>query len=75
MEKEIKLPFPCDVYDDEPREISNPYTGQSCMLTPEAIAVYDTIRGAEMMGIYKVVRKGLDWFRQHYAREYMILLD
>ena len=75
MEKEIKLPFPVEILDDEPREISNPYTGESCMLTPGAIAVYDTIKGAEMMGIYKVVRKGLDWFRQHYAKEYMILLD
>ena len=45
------------------------------ILTPEAIAVYDTIKGAEMVGLWKVVRKGLDWFRRHYAREYMILLD
>ena len=75
MEKEIKLPFPVEILDDEPREISNPYTGESCMLTPGAIAVYDTIKGAEMLGIYKVVRKGLDWFIKNYTKEYMILLD
>jgi len=28
-----------------------------------------------LIGDYKTVRKGLDWFRKHYAREYMILLD
>jgi len=75
QQKEIKLPFPVSIYDAEPQEISNPYTGESCMLTPAAIAVYDTIRGAEMVGLFEVVRKGLDWFRQHYAKEYMILLD
>jgi len=45
------------------------------MLTPEAVAVYDTIRGCEMFGDYKKVRKGLDWFRKHYPAEYMVLLD
>ena len=73
--KKIKLPFPVTIMDDEPMEVKNPYTGEGCMLTPEAIAVYDTIKGAEMVGLWKVVRKGLDWFRRHYAREYMILLD
>ena len=72
---EVKLPFPCEVWDDEPKTIKNPYTGEACTLTPEAIAVYDTIKGAEMMGLFKVVEKGLDWFKRYYAKEYMILLD
>ena len=40
-----------------------------------AVAVYDTVRGCEMLGDYKGLRKGLDWFRQHFPAEYMILLD
>ena len=24
---------------------------------------------------WSTVRKGLDWFRQHFAKEYMVLLD
>jgi len=45
------------------------------MLTPEAAAVYDTINGAELIEDYKTVRKGLDWFRKYFPKEYMILLD
>ena len=71
----IELPFDCQVMDSEPQEISNPYTGESCMLTPEAIAVYDTLKGAEMFGLHSVTRKGLNWFRKYYPKEYMILLD
>jgi hypothetical protein len=45
------------------------------VLTPEAIAVYDTIKGCEMIGDYKMMEKGLRWFRQYFPAEYMILLD
>lgn len=71
----MKLPFDCTIMDDEPVEVRNPFSGDSCMLTPEAVAVYDVVMGANLIGDYKTVRKGLDWFRKHYAREYMILLD
>ena len=46
--KRIKMPFDCVIMDKESKEIANPYTGQKVLLTPEAIAVYDTIKGAEM---------------------------
>ncbi len=72
---ERKLPFDCMVFDKEPVEVKNPFSGQSCMLQPDAVAVYDCIAGANMMGDYKTVRKGLDWFRKHFPQEYMILLD
>ena len=75
QETKIKLPFDCQVIDKEPQEVKNPFTGESCILTPEAIAVYDTLKGAEMIGLWDTVRAGLDWFRKHYPREYMILLD
>jgi hypothetical protein len=71
----MKLPFDCTIMDSEPVEVRNPFSGESCMLTPEAVAVYDVVMGANLIGDYKTVRKGLDWFRKHYAREYMILLD
>ena len=70
-----KLPFPIDLMDSEPVEVTNPFSGAKCMLTPTQVSVYDVIRGAEMLGAYSIVRKGLDWFRKHYAEEYYILLD
>jgi hypothetical protein len=70
-----KLPFECVVLDKEPQLVSNPFSGESVMLEPDAIAVYDTIMGAQAFGQYQVVRKGLDWFRKHFPKEYMVLLD
>jgi hypothetical protein len=71
----MKLPFDCMVLDKEPVEVTNPFSGDSCVLTPEAVAVYDTIKGCEMMGDYRMVRKGLEWFREFFPKEYMVLLD
>jgi hypothetical protein len=71
----MKLPFDCVIMDTEPVEVSNRFGGGSCMLTPEAVAVYDTIMGSELIGDYKKMQKGLDWFRRNYPKEYMILLD
>ena len=67
-------PFDCIVLD-EPETITNPFSGESVLLDPVAVAVYDTIMGAQQFGQYQTVRKGLDWFRRFYPREYMILLD
>lgn len=72
---ERKLPFDCMVFDKEPVEVKNPFSGQSCILEPDAVAVYDCISGANMMGDYKTVRAGLNWFRKYFPNEYMILLD
>lgn len=71
----MKLPFDCTIMDDEPVEVRNPFSGDSCTLTPEAVAVYDVVMGANLIGDYKTVQKGVAWFRKHYPREYMILLD
>ena len=67
-------------------QLVSPYSGQVATLQPTAVAVYDSIKGAEMlanqMGIddgghelWKTVREGLDWFIKHYPEEYMVLLD
>jgi len=71
----VKLPFDCMVLDKNPVEVKNPFSGESCMLTPEAVAVYDTIKGCEMVGDYDMVAKGLDWFAENFPSEYMVLLD
>ena len=69
------LPFDCVVMDKEPVEVQNPFSGEKVMLTPEAVAVYDTIKGAEMLGKTDTLQKGLDWFAKNYPKEYMVLLD
>jgi hypothetical protein len=71
----VKLPFDCVIYDAEPALVRNPFSGEGVVLTPEAIAVYDTIKGCEMIGDYKMMEKGLRWFRQYFPAEYMVLLD
>ena len=70
----IELPFKCHV-GDEPETVSNRFTGEKVELQPDAVAVYDTIIGAERFGMWGIVIAGLDWFRTHYPKEYMILLD
>jgi hypothetical protein len=71
----MKLPYKGMMIGTESERISNPYTGESITLTPQAVAVYDTLKGAERMGLHRVVEQGLDWFKQYYPAEYMVLLD
>ena len=72
--KSIKLPFECMV-GTESEKITNPFSGQSITLSPEAVAVYDTIMGCQLIGDYRTMQKGLDWFRRYHAEAYMVLLD
>ena len=80
--KEPNPPFPVEIIDTKPVEVANPYSGQKVTLQPTAIAVYDCIKGAEMMAEgdfddkhLDTVRKGIEWFQMHYPKEYMVLLD
>jgi len=75
METERKLPFDCIIMDKEPVEVANPFSGEKVMLEPDAVAVYDTIMGAELLEDFATSSKGKDWFRKHFPDEYMILLD
>ena len=68
-------PFEVEIMDKEPVEVANPYSGEKVMLEPIAVAVYDCIKGAEMMENADLMQKGIDWFREHYPKEYMVLLD
>ena len=88
--KTIKLPFADADYSNpfEMETVSNPFSGESIAMPKFAVAVYDVIMGSNLiaerydqthgMGSspdWKLVRKGLDWFRQYFAKEYMVLLD
>ena len=68
-------PFPVEVIDTKPAEVANPFSGEKVILEPIAVAVYDCIKGAEMIEDFDIVEKGIDWFQKHYPKEYMVLLD
>ena len=84
--KEQKLPkwFDGELYEVGD-EVRNPYSGEKIELTAVELSMYDFVMGATMiyeMGglstdgkILKDLRKGLDWFRKHNAKAYMVLLD
>ena len=71
----IKKPFECVVIDTEPQEVQNPYSKDTITLTPVEVAVYDTIKGAEMFGKWDIVQQGVDWFVQNNINAYKVLLD
>ena len=71
----MKLPFDDLIVGDKSEKITNQFSGESVELKPEAVAVYDLIKGAEMLGLWETMNKGLDWFAENYPKEYMILLD
>lgn len=63
------------IYDTEPVDVKNPFSGESFTLTPEEVAVYDYLKGCEMIGDHKGLRKGIDWFIDNNTEAYMALLD
>ena len=89
--KTIKLPFKDADYGTDPYEmetVTNPFSGQSIAMPKFAVAVYDVTTGSNLIAErydqthgtgtspdWKIVRKGLDWFRKYFAKEYMVLLD
>ena len=77
--KRYLLPFNGENYGGESYDlletVQNPYSGESVSLPYFAVAVYDIIKGSEMIEDWTKVRKGLDWFKQYFAKEYMVLLD
>ena len=73
--KEPNPPFPVEIIDTKPVEVSNPYSGETVKLKPTTKAVYDCIKGAEYVEDFDMVRKGIEWFQKHYPKEYFVLLD
>ena len=74
---------------EKTEERKNRFNGESIMLTKEESIIHDRIfineltatledKAAGFDGVsklWKKVRKDLDWFRQHNANAYMVLLD
>jgi len=54
---------------------TNPYSGQSEMLTPDEHKLYIEIKDAEIAEDYKTMQKGLSKFSRMNASAYMTLLD
>ena len=73
--QDITMPFNCSVYKDKTVKIANRFTGEETEMPGYAASVYDTIIGAERFEAYEIVRAGLDWFRQHFPKQYMVVLD
>jgi len=78
-----------ELKDNKTEERKNRFTGQSIMLTKEEANKYDAIIHNELQAsiedkerddvgiskIWELVRRDLNWFRQHNAEAYMVLLD
>ena len=54
---------------------TNPFSGQSEMLTNEEAMVYDLVKQSEEMEEYNKMQKGLDKFSRLNPSAYMTLLD
>ena len=54
---------------------TNPYSGQSEVLTNDAAMLYDMIKQAEGMEEYTKMQKRLDKFSRLNPKAYMTLLD
>ena len=74
--------------DNRTEESRNRFNGESIMLTKEEAAKHDAIFINELAAtledktlgtggskLWDKVRKDLNWFRQHNAEAYMVLLD
>ncbi len=80
-----KLPswFHGELYE-EGGTVKNRFSGEEYELNNVELSMYDFIIGATItaeMGIFntehhiKELRQGLDWFRKHNPKAYMVLLD
>ena len=78
----IPKPFNQCYFGSEPtKEITignrfnDEYHQQYAKLPAFAVAIYDTIIGAEQTEDYDTMQQGLDWFSRNFTKEYMTLLD
>tara|TARA_Y100001951_G_C11175459_1_gene202806 strand:+ start:316 stop:579 length:264 start_codon:yes stop_codon:yes gene_type:complete len=76
----IPKPFDQCFFGSEPTKemtVVNPYSDgmQSAKLPAFAVAIYDTIKGAEMTEDYTLMQKGLTWFQKNFTNAYYELLD
>ena len=74
----IPKPFNECYFGKEPTKemtLTNPYSGETATVPAFAVAIYDTIKGAEHTQDYTLMQKGLNWFSRNFTKQYMILLD
>ena len=87
--KKIKIPF--DIYCSregatEFETVTNPFSGVTVTLPKFAAAVYDVIKGAEVImdqqpftpmaqDSRKAFEKGMNFFQKYFTNEYYSLLD
>jgi len=82
--KEYTIPKPFDqcFFGSEPTKVMTIHNRfndrnhqQSAQLPAFAVAIYDTIIGAERVEDYKLMQQGLTWFQKNFTQAYMNLLD
>ena len=56
-------------------QVTNPYSGQSAMLTEEENKLYLSIKLAEVEERYDIMQKQLSKFSRMNVSAYMVLLD
>ena len=74
----IPKPFDQAYMGDNPIKelnIMNPYSNDSATLPAFAVAIYDTIKGAEHTEDYKTMQHGITWFQKNFVKQYYALLD
>jgi|TARA_R100001594_G_C3926920_1_gene237153 hypothetical protein len=82
--KKIKIPF--DILVDpktahELETIKNPFSKQKAAIPKFAVAVYDVIKGAEVLynqgalSNAALMNKGRYWFQKYFIDAYGVLLD
>ena len=79
---DIPKPFDQCYFGAEPTKemtIFNRFSDESFQASAKlpafAVAIYDTIIGAEQTEDYKTMQKGLTWFQKNFVNEYYTLLD
>ena len=82
--KDYSIPKPFDqcYFGAEPTKVmtignrfNDEDSQQYAKLPAFAVAIYDTIIGAEQTEDWDLMQKGLDWFSRNFTKEYMVLLD
>ena len=79
-DKTYKIPKPFNecYFGKEPTKeitLSNRFSGETATVPAFAVAIYDTIKGAEHTQDYTLMQKGLTWFQKNFIKQYYTLLD
>ena len=78
--KQLPKWFKGEVYKDG-ATVRNRFSGEEYKLNAMELSMYDFIIGASTVAAMGLdtdivsLRKGLDWFKQHNAEAYLVLLD